>query len=125
MPTISQYWEIKDFAAGMDLRKSPITAPAGTLRVLTNAHVTPGGEIEKRSAFVHRGTADPSSFGLVSIDGLLYTLTTGGAYAPAGPIDTSSGAIQVGNIALPSAVGLSDVIDWDLYSGRLYVTTST
>jgi hypothetical protein len=125
MPTISQYWEVKDFAAGMDLRKSPITAPAGTLRVLNNAHVTPGGEIEKRGAFVHRGDADPTSFGLVSIDGLLYTLTTGGTYIAAGPIDTSGGMLQIGNIALPSAVGLSDVIDWDLYSGRLYVTTST
>src|SRR4249920_2374756 len=98
MPSPVLYSEIKDFAAAMDLRKSPITAPAGTLRVLTNAPVTPGGEIEKRSAFVHRGTADPSSFGLVSIDGLLFTLTTGGTYAPAGPIYTSSGAIQIGNI---------------------------
>jgi hypothetical protein len=124
MATQSLYYEIKDFAAGMDLRKSPITAPAGTLRTLTNAHVTAGGEIEKRSAFVHRGDATPGSFGLVSIGGLVYTLSNGGGFIGAGGIDTSGGAIQVGNIPLPIG-GFTDLFDWDLYGGRLYVTAST
>ena len=42
------YLQIDDFAAGIDLRKSAITAPAGTLRILKNATITAGGEIEKR-----------------------------------------------------------------------------
>ena len=46
------YFTITDFAAGLDLRRSSLTAPAGTLRTLINAHITPGGEIEKRMAFV-------------------------------------------------------------------------
>jgi len=125
MPTQSTYYEIKDFIAGMDLRKSPITAPAGTLRTLTNAHVTAGGEIEKRGAFVHRGNAAPNSFGLVSISGLLYTLTSNGAYAEAGPIDMSGGPIVIGNIALPTSPPLTDLFDWDIYGGRLYVTTNS
>jgi len=127
MPTQSLYYEIKDFAAGMDLRKSPITAPAGTLRTLTNAHVTAGGEIEKRQAFIPRGFAQPGSFGLVSIGGLLYTLSNGGAYVAAGPIDASTNQITIGNIPLPMAGiihGFADIHDWDLYGGRLYITAS-
>jgi hypothetical protein len=125
MATQSLYYEIKDFAAGVDLRKSPITAPAGTLRTLTNAHVTAGGEIEKRSSFRHRGDATPGSFGLVSIDGLLYTLTYGGSFIAAGGINTSQGPIQIGNIPLPPVSGrtIVDIADWDLYGGRLYVTS--
>ena len=122
------YYEIKDFAAGMDLRKSPLTAPAGTLRTLTNAHVTAGGEIEKRSAFVHRADATPGSFSLVAIAGQLYTLSNDGAFVPSGPIDTSGGPITVGNIPLPTTglgSSFSDIIDWDLYGGRLYVTATT
>ena len=42
----SAYYEIADFKEGMDLRKSVLTAPAGTLRLLQNAHITPGGEID-------------------------------------------------------------------------------
>jgi hypothetical protein len=133
MATQSTYYEVKDFAAGIDVRKSAITSPAGTLRTLTNAHVTAGGEIEKRSAFVQRGTATPGSFGLVSIGGLLYTLThTGGyqGYIPAGGIDLSGGPITIGNIWLPTAgmpegANISDLLDWDLYGGRLYVTANS
>jgi hypothetical protein len=127
MPTQSTYYEIKDFAAGMDLRKSPITAPAGTLRTLTNAHVTAGGEIEKRSSFRHRSNALPGSFGLVSINGLLYTLSNGGTYQPAGAIDAAGGAFVTGNIPVPTAgitLGFTSLHDWDLYGGRLYFTAS-
>jgi hypothetical protein len=127
MPTQSLYFEVKDFAAGMDLRKSPITAPAGTLRTLTNAHVTAGGEIEKRSKFVHRGTAPAGTFGLVAISGQLYTLSQSNVlgYVAAGGIDMSGGPITVGNIplditGLPNNV--TDILDWDLYGGRLFVT---
>jgi hypothetical protein len=123
MATQSLYYEIKDFAAGMDLRKSPITAPAGTLRTLTNAHVTAGGEIEKRTAFIHRADVGSNSFGLVSISGRLYTLSQAVGYIPSGDIDVSGGPITVGNIQLPGG-GVFDITDWDLYGGRLYVTAT-
>ena len=47
----SLYYEIANFQLGMDLRKSSLTAPAGTLRLLKNAHITPGGEIEEARSF--------------------------------------------------------------------------
>ena len=45
------YLIIENFANGLDLRKSPETAPVGSLRVLKNAFINEGGEIEKRKAF--------------------------------------------------------------------------
>lgn len=67
------YFTITDFAAGLDLRRSPLTAPAGTLRTLTNAHVTPGGEIEKRYAFSKFDSVPADTKGLVSVNQKLYT----------------------------------------------------
>lgn len=66
------YFTITDFAAGLDLRRSSLTAPAGTLRSLRNAHVSPGGEIEKRYAFVKFKTVDANTKGLVAINQRLY-----------------------------------------------------
>lgn len=45
------YLVIENFANGLDLRKSRTTAPPGSLRVLRNAFINEGGEIEKRKAF--------------------------------------------------------------------------
>lgn len=46
------YYLIENFNAGLDLRKASEVAPAGSLRVLNNAVINAGGEIEKRKAFV-------------------------------------------------------------------------
>jgi hypothetical protein len=43
---------ISDFRGGLDARKTALTAPEGTLRILENAVINQGGEIEKRLAFV-------------------------------------------------------------------------
>jgi hypothetical protein len=43
---------VEDFRLGLDTRKSILTAQPGSLQVLDNCVVTPGGEIVKRKAFV-------------------------------------------------------------------------
>jgi hypothetical protein len=43
---------VEDFRLGLDVRKSILTASPGSLQVLNNVVVTPGGEIIKRKAFV-------------------------------------------------------------------------
>ncbi len=48
------YYVISNFASGRDLRRSAETAPSGSLRVLRNAFINEGGEIEKRKAFVRQ-----------------------------------------------------------------------
>jgi hypothetical protein len=46
------YTVIEGFPNGLDTRKSRLTAAATSLTNLKNAHITSGGEIEKRKAFV-------------------------------------------------------------------------
>ena len=46
------YLKIEDFRSGLDARKYKLALPAGTLTGLVNGHITQGGEIEKRKAFI-------------------------------------------------------------------------
>lgn len=48
------YFVISNFSSGRDLRRSSETAPSGSLRVLRNAFINEGGEIEKRKAWVRQ-----------------------------------------------------------------------
>jgi hypothetical protein len=57
---MSKVFSIEDFRRGLDTRRTPLTAPGGSLRILENAVVNPGGEIEKRHAFVWT-TSSPMS----------------------------------------------------------------
>ena len=67
------YEVVDNFAAGLDIRKSPMTAPGGTLTRLKNAVINPGGEIEKRRAFVKIGSNIlAGSFGLAATESTLY-----------------------------------------------------
>ena len=132
------YYTVTDFAAGLDLRRSPWTAPAGTLRRMVNCHISPGGEIEKRYGFQYVGNVDPLSRGLVEVGGQLYVfkLDTSGNYYPsatlpantAPPASTPTPGWGIGTINL-QAMGAGDspiteVLDYDLYSGNVFVITS-
>jgi hypothetical protein len=112
------YFTVTDFAAGLDLRRSELTAPAGTMRSLINAHITPGGEIEKRMAFVPFWTCDPATKGLVSVDQKLYTFGPNGPYKtePSGGQD--SWTIGVLGQQTPS---IYEIIDYDLFDNQVFV----
>jgi len=45
------YLLIQDFKLGLDSRRNILTSPPGSLIKCSNAHVTRGGEVEKRKAF--------------------------------------------------------------------------
>lgn len=60
------YFLIQDFSHGLDTRKSAATLPPGALRYANNVHVTRGGELEKRKAFVPIQTLPAGSVGLAS-----------------------------------------------------------
>lgn len=118
------YFTINDFAAGLDLRRSPLTAPGGTLRKLKNAHVTPGGEIEKRLSFVDCGELPSNYRGLVEMNGKLYSFIASGTDGTGGAIYDPVSQYSVGTIVLPVAT-LYEVIDWDVYLGKIFVTVWT
>jgi hypothetical protein len=53
---MSKVFSVSDFRQGLDVRRTPLTAPGGTARILENAVINQGGEVEKRLAFVPLGT---------------------------------------------------------------------
>lgn len=114
MPT----YEVKDFTQGMDLRKMYSTAPAGSLRLLRNAAITPGAEIEKRNAFVPYYTVDSSSFGLIQRNGLVYTVKVGTTPSIVDPVGSSIGVVT---IVAPAGITLVGLNDWDLFNGNFYL----
>jgi len=72
LPAGAAYIALEDMRAGLDARKGVASAPAGTLREALNGHITPGGEFEKRKAFVQ--TSLPSgTYGLEAITNGLVT----------------------------------------------------
>lgn len=126
------YFTITDFAAGLDLRRSPLTAPGGTLRKLINCHISPGGEIEKRYAFQYVGNVDPLSRGLVEVGGNLYVfkLDTTGNFYPSATVPASyhpGGDWGIGSINLQAMSGLdspiTEVFDYDIYAGNVFAIT--
>lgn len=78
------YIVIEDFRRGLDRRKMEAASVQGSLQACTNAHITRGGEIEKRKAFVPQYALPPGqTFGLEGAAGLLYTF--GSDESPAVP----------------------------------------
>ena len=67
------YLLIENFNSGLDSRRMALTSKPGTLQDLTNAHITRGGEIEKRKSFELACVADSQSFGLHAANGSLWT----------------------------------------------------
>ena len=76
------YIVVENFSAGLDTRRHPLTARPGTLQTLKNAHVSRGGEIEKRKAFEAINTYNANVFGrpfhgLQATADKIYTFTDG------------------------------------------------
>lgn len=121
------YVSVDDFALGLDLRKSAVTAKPGSLRVLRNAFVNAGGEIEKRKAFARLADLDGAalpSFGLGAV--------------PAGPVVFSADGTATTPVPIPEAPsvlyqslpGVSlgadrRVTSVEYFDGKLYVVTAT
>jgi hypothetical protein len=108
------YMTITNFSAGLDLRRSALTAPAGTLRSLKNLHLTPGGEIEKRLAFVNIATVPSNSVGLVEVNQQLYT------YIPGGPSNTPPPApYHVGTLGL-DCTSIEQIVSQTLFDQKVF-----
>ena len=107
---------VEDFRLGLDRRKSILTAAAGSLWVLRNAHITAGGEIFKRKAFVQDKVLPAAATkGLAVLGENIYVFghTTTPAGVPAG--------VTYQRLQHPSAQALTKVLDYDVFDGKLYV----
>lgn len=117
------YFVVQDFSSGLDVRKSPWTSANGSLQKLTDAHITRGGEIEKRKALGEVGTLPTATSALVSgkqagsdTNGLI---VFGSGPPPGGLPD----GVAYQQIQHPDGAGfdLVDIADATLFDGRAYV----
>jgi hypothetical protein len=111
---------IENFAAGLDTRKSPLTAPAGTLLRLKNAVITPGGEIAKRRAFVKVADLHPSSFGLAATEDTIATFGRN-TTLPVYPINPPISGVTLVSKDIPNSAPNLVQTDFDVFDGNLYI----
>ena len=104
-----------DFRAGLDRRRPQSAAPAGSLWECINAHITRGGDIEKRKSFVSKyALPTGNTFGLARAGTTLYTF---GSKASPGTIPTG---ITYQRLAHPDGADMSALLSWDAYNGKVY-----
>jgi hypothetical protein len=131
------YIVVENFSAGLDTRRHPLTARPGTLQALKNAHVSRGGEIEKRKAFQLTGSVNENVFfrpfhGLQATSDKIYTFTdswdssTGnnelgmGAYTVR-YLEHPSGKFGGNNPMMPNGISLTGVPYSTLYGGKTFI----
>ncbi len=117
------YVIVENFKGGMDGRRMDVTASPGTLVSLTNAHITRGGEIEKRPAFVELCTLPANTFGLAASASTLYTFGSVSAGSITLPVGAPAGmTYQQLAPPAPSSANMSRVTDTEIFQGQPYVS---
>jgi len=106
---------INDFRGGLDTRRTRFTAPAGTLTSLVNAHITQGGEIEKRKAFVPTISLPAGTLGMAVLGGRPYVF---------GHTETPSGlpsSVSYQRLEHPDELAMIKVLRAEIFNNKLYV----
>lgn len=113
------YILVEDFRGGLDTRRSNVTATPGTLVTLKNAHITRGGEIEKRPAFVSLAALPSNTKGLAAANGQIYVF---GDIASSSVSFASGTPANVNYVRLqhPSGTALTKILDTDFFNGKVY-----
>ena len=110
------YLVVENFSAGLDTRRHPLTAKSGTLQRLDNAHISRGGEIEKRKAFVEFATLNSGiTFGMEATAETIYVF---GSYE--GSVTTPTG-ITFQRLRHPDGLTMTKVVHSSLYGGKPFV----
>lgn len=108
------YLVIENFQAGLDTRKMSAASPQGSLQRLVNAHITRGGEIDKRRAMVPIYALPPGqTHGFAGADGQLYTFGS----EPDVPVPAE---IEYQRLVHPTASVMDDIIDVDFFDGNIF-----
>lgn len=108
------YLVVENFSAGLDTRKHPLTAKPGTLQLLKNAHISRGGEIEKRKKFATFASLPASTFGMEASADTIYVF--GSIAAPTMPTGTTYQRLQH-----PDGQAMTEVVYSTLYGGYPFV----
>lgn len=109
------YITISDFKAGLDSRRLEVAAEAGSLQVLTNAHINRGGEIEKAKKWSSKYSLPAGTYGLLGVSGSLYVF---GSQSTPGGMPAGVSYQQLTN---PDSSAMSAVVDQETFSGEAYI----
>lgn len=114
------YTVVKSFERGLDTRRLMECIDAGFLLDAKDCHVTRGGEIEKRAAFVVEATLPATTFGFfanLGPDGTLFHTFGDATTAPAGM--PANGVYH--SIPHPEGNALTAIMKVEDFMGKLYV----
>jgi hypothetical protein len=108
------YIVVENFSAGLDTRRHPLTSKSGTLQTLKNAHVSRGGEIEKRKKFATFASLPAGTFGMEATSSTVYVFgSAAGVSVPAG--------VTYQRLQHPDASAMTEVVYSTLYGGYPFV----
>jgi len=108
------YIVVENFSAGLDTRKHPLTARPGTLQTLKNAHISRGGEIEKRKKFASFASLPAGTFGMEAADNTIYVF--GSVATP-----TMPAGVTYQRLVSPTGSAMTEVVFSTLYGGLPFV----
>lgn len=108
------YVVVENFSAGLDTRRHPLTSRPGTLQVLKNAHITRGGEIEKRKKFAEFAVLPAGTFGMESNASTIYV------FGSQASVSVPSG-ITYQRLQHPDGLAMTKVVHSTLYGGLPFV----
>lgn len=112
------YIQIQDLRLGMDrTRVSRVVAEQGSAWTIKNAHLTRGGDVQRRKSFVKIGDDFPdTTFGLFSINDTLYTV----GYDASESGNVPSGVTHILTQHPTPATAITRVYDAEAFNGELY-----
>lgn len=103
------------FDVGLDVRKGASSSEPNRLRVLTNAYITTGKQIQKRPGLVHYEALEAGTIGLRSAGGVLNTFYESGTITHTNPLFVAR------KVAHPTASQpIRQVHYADMFAGYLY-----
>lgn len=109
------YLAIDSFSAGMDRRRKRVAGVPGSLWTLKDAHITRGGDIERRKRFVTAYSLPAGSYSLAGIRSQPYTFGSADLAA------TTPLGVQYQRLQAPSTPAMTMVLDAKPFQGKLYV----
>jgi hypothetical protein len=113
------YSVLKSFERGIDARRLIDCTEPGALLDAKDCHITRGGEIEKRAAFVVAATLPAGTMGFYATDGPTYHVWGQAASAPAG-MPANAVYHSIPDPSTPS-YALEYILSVEEFSGKLYV----
>lgn len=108
---------VDSFGRGVDLRRMDLASNPGTLSRGINCHITNGGEIEKRLAFVQESGSLVNTYGLAEVNDTLTVFGSGTKPA------TVPSTVTYQRLQYASGT-MTAVRDWDVFDGKLYVAAA-